>query len=67
VGATPQVPSSTSDTVADIIANRELHLQALKNNLARAQNWMKLLADKKRTDFQFSVGNSVLLKLQPYT
>jgi hypothetical protein len=67
VGATPQVPSSTSDTVADIIANRELHLQALKNNLARAQNWMKLLADKKRTDFKFSVGNSVLLKLQPYT
>jgi len=28
---------------------------------------MKLLADKKRKDFTFSVGDQVLLKLQPYT
>jgi hypothetical protein len=51
VGAAPQAPPSTSDQVADIIANRELHFQALKNNLARAQNRIKLLEDKHRTDF----------------
>lgn len=28
---------------------------------------MKLLADQKWTDFQFVVGDKVLLKLQPYT
>jgi len=28
---------------------------------------MKLLVDKKRKDFTFSVGDQVLLKLQPYT
>ena len=28
---------------------------------------MKLLADRKRTDCQFTVGDQVLLKLQPYT
>ena len=28
---------------------------------------MKLLANQKRKDFTFSVGDQVLLKLQPYT
>jgi len=28
---------------------------------------MKMIADKKRTDFHFNVGDQVLLKLQPYT
>ena len=28
---------------------------------------MKIFADKNRTDQQFSVGDSVLLRLQPYT
>jgi hypothetical protein len=49
------------------IANRELHLDSLKENLAIAQNRMKLFADKKRQDYSFSVGDQVLLKLQPYT
>jgi hypothetical protein len=67
IGAVPTVPTTTSTAVAEIIENRELPLQALKNNLARAHNKMKLMADQKRKDCQFSVGDQVLLKLQPYT
>jgi hypothetical protein len=47
-GVVPLVPPDTSPIVADTIENRELQLQALKNNLARAQNRMKLIADRKR-------------------
>ena len=53
--------------LVEIIEHREQHLQSLKQNLARAQNRMKLLADQKCQDFTFSVGDQVLLKLQPYT
>ena len=67
VGAVPNVPASTSNTIAEIIENRELHLHALKTHLAKAQNHMKLLADQKMKDYHFSVGDQVLLKLQPYT
>jgi len=59
--------STTSTSIAEVIENRELHLQALKNNLARAQNQMKLIADQKSKDFHFEVGDNELLKLQPYT
>ena len=67
IGAVPAIPDSASFSVTEVITNREVHLQSLKDNLAKAQNWMKLLADKKRTDFQFNVGDQVLLKLRPYT
>lgn len=53
--------------MAQIIQDRELHLEALKARLQQAQNRMKVFADKNRTDQQFSVGDSVLLRLQPYT
>ena len=67
IGAVPSLPPTTTASVADIIEHRELHLQSLKEHLARAQNRMKLVADSKRQDYQFSVGDKVLLKLQPYT
>jgi hypothetical protein len=35
-------------------------------NLNRAQNRIKLQADKNITDREFHVGDQVLLKLQPY-
>jgi len=63
IGAVPSLPPTTTASVADIIEHRELHLQSLKEHLARAQNRMKLVADSKRQDYQFSVGDKVLLKL----
>jgi len=38
----------------------------LKLNLTRAQAYMKLQADKKRTHLEFNIGDMVLVKLQPY-
>nr|XP_027071578.1 uncharacterized protein LOC113696351 [Coffea arabica] len=38
----------------------------LKENLLQAQNRMKQLADKRRTDRNFEEGDWVYLKLQPY-
>ena len=67
VGAAPTIHQTTPITVAKLVENRELHLKALKENLARAQNIIKVMADKHRTDIEFQVGDQVLLKLQPYT
>lgn len=67
VGAAPAVKENTSISVAATMENREAHLQSIKQHLAQAQNRMKMLADLKRTDYQFQVGDQVLLKLQPYT
>ena len=62
---------STSETapteVSEVVAAREAHLQLLKQRLEQAQNRMKTQADRNRTDREFSVGDQVLLKLQPYT
>lgn len=67
IGAIPSLPDTTSPTVIEIIENRELQLQSLKDSLARAQNRMKMQAYQKCSDAQFAVGDKVLLKLQPYT
>jgi hypothetical protein len=67
IAAVPTIPPSTDPSVAEVVANGELHLQSLKEHLARAQNKMKLYADQKRSMGQFNVGDQVLLKLQPYT
>lgn len=61
------IPSATPISVTDVIEHRELHLQLLKKKLEQAQNRMKAFADQNRTDLEFSVGDQVLLKLQPYT
>jgi hypothetical protein len=59
----------TQDTPTEAltwVTERDAHMQQLKENLARAQNKMKQLADRHRVDRQFQVGEQVLLKLQPY-
>lgn len=46
--------------------DRQFQLQALREQLAKAQNRMKLYADRHRSDRHYQVGDLVLLKLQPY-
>jgi len=58
----PKDPISLQET----LVNRDNLLQKLKGNLARAHNYMKMQAYKKRRDFQLEVGDLALVKLQPY-
>jgi hypothetical protein len=52
--------------VANILKEHHLFSELLKEQLCRAQNRIKIYADKNRSDHSFRVGEQVLLKLQPY-
>lgn len=52
--------------VADLVSERQKHEVRLKEHLARAQLKMKQVADVKRSEVEFQVGDQVLLKLHPY-
>ena len=41
-------------------------LNELKEQLARAQNHIKMQADKHRRELELTVGEKVYLKIQPY-
>lgn len=45
---------------------KDLAISALKENLQVAQNQMKKMADRKRRELKFKVGDEVFLKLRPY-
>jgi hypothetical protein len=64
LGAMP-APEDAMDLPA-MLAHRQAQLDILKTNLAAARNRMKLKADRHRSEKEFSVGDKVLLKLQPY-
>ena len=49
-----------------MLKERDLALIALKENLNVAQNRMKKMADSKRRELKFKVGDEVYLKLRPY-
>jgi hypothetical protein len=49
------------------LEERHQFLELLREQLAWAQNKMKLQTDNKRLERHFQVGELVLLKLQPYT
>jgi hypothetical protein len=53
-------------TAKDVLLEWQRFIELLKQNLARAQNKMKLAANAKRSARTFQVGELVLLKLQPY-
>jgi hypothetical protein len=48
------------------LQEREVMISLIKQHLHRASLRMKNQADKGRTEREFSVGDLVLLKLQPY-
>lgn len=48
------------------LLQRDEVLQILKSNLLKAQNRMKALADRSRTDITFDVGDWVFVKLKSY-
>ena len=58
--------SSKVATVDTLLIDRDALLLTLRDNLTRAQNGMRDLANRKRRDDEFRVGEKVLLKLQPY-
>lgn len=63
----PYCPQSTVVDVVDrsFVAREEI-ISKLQGYLARAQERMKRLADRHRSDREFKEGDEVFLKLQPY-
>ena len=58
-----------TDLIPDLktwLTERNLLTRLMQQQLVRAQQRMKSQADKQRTEREFSVGDSVFLKLQPY-
>ncbi|GJY88666.1 retrotransposable element Tf2 [Tanacetum coccineum] len=64
------IPYMSKDSKVELVDRtltaRKKTIDMLKFNLAKAQNRMKGQADKHRTEREFSVGDWVYLKLQPY-
>ncbi|GJW38191.1 ty3-gypsy retrotransposon protein [Tanacetum coccineum] len=61
-----QAKDSSNHSVDSALQQRESTVQLLKDNLLKAQNRMKVQADKHRSERVFQVGDWVFLKLQPY-
>lgn len=60
------IQSSAIEDLKEWGHEREKVTQDLRENLARAQNRMKQMADRKRVDKEYKVGDLVFLKFQPY-
>jgi hypothetical protein len=65
-GAMPMLSSSGSAFLEELLQERALHAERMRQHLVAAQQRMKIQADKNRVDKKFQVGEKVLLKLQPY-
>ena len=57
---------SSAPEVEALISERATMLASVRHHLHRAQQRMKVQADKRRSDHQFNIGDYVYLKLQPY-
>ena len=60
------LPDCPNDNAKQLLQHRELATQIIKDNLSKAQSRIKQQADKHRSDREFSIGDMVYLKLQPY-
>ncbi|XP_075659120.1 uncharacterized protein LOC142628999 [Castanea sativa] len=61
------IPSTTQVEVVDsLLQSRQLILSLLRQNLVTAQAKMKQQCDLHRSEREFSVGDWVFLRLQPY-
>ena len=60
------IGSAKVDQVDQELIDRDELLQLLKDNLSTAQARMKQQADTRRSEREFSVGDWVYLRLQPY-
>lgn len=58
--------STTNFELERALRERDDALEALKENLLRAQDIMKTQADKSSREVDFVIGDMVYLKLQPY-
>lgn len=64
----PEYIAGTSKiaVVEESISDREITFQAIRKKLIKAQERMKLYADKKRREVTYECGEWVLLKLRPH-
>ena len=63
----PYLPGESSSLAVDrSLQKREAVIDMMKFHLLRAQNRMTQYADSRRSDREFTVGDYVYLKLQPY-
>jgi hypothetical protein len=60
------MPDCPNLSAQDQLRNRQVALQVIRDNLAKAQSRIKQQADKNRSDREVSVGQMVYLKIQPY-
>jgi len=58
--------SKDPPSIQEQLIMRDLMIEKLKQNLNRAQQYMKKYADQKRRQMELQVGDMVLVKLQPY-
>ncbi|GJT82263.1 ty3-gypsy retrotransposon protein [Tanacetum coccineum] len=63
------LPPETSKVAAvdDALCERDALLRQLRDNLLAAKNRMEVKANRKRRELEFSIGDKVLVKLQPVT
>ena len=57
---------SPVESVDEYLSTKEEIIKRVWAHLQTAQNWMTMVANKKRSDRSFKINDYVFLKLQPY-